>query len=359
MSRNTFAHIDLKAVQHNLKQVRNLAPQQQILAMIKANAYGHGVLEVAKALSTAKVDGFGVAFIDEALLLRAAGIREPIVSLEGFYNADELRIAASQQIAVVIHHVSQIEILAQTALKQPLQVWLKIDTGMHRLGFLPEEVASAHQRLSAIKSVQKINLLTHFACPDEINNHYTREQFKLFNQLTEGYFGLRSLANSAAIMGWPQTRGEVVRPGIMLYGISPFADDEGANHNLLPVMTLQSTLIAIHSLKKGDAVGYGCTYTCPEDMPVGVVAIGYGDGYPRHAPTGTPVLVGDQIVSLIGRVSMDMITIDLRNHPKAQVGDTVTLWGKGLPLEDIAQLSGTIGYELLTQVTARVPRRYE
>lgn len=358
MSRGTFAEIDLRALQHNLQQVRHFAPRQQVYAMVKADAYGHGLIDVAKALSAVGVDGFGVAFLDEGLALRRAGLRERIISLEGFYNLEELKPASEYQIDLVVHHAAQVEQLAQLPASQPVRVWLKIDTGMHRLGFLPEHALATWQRLSDITAIQELNLLTHFACPDDLNNPFTTQQFNSFNEVTQSLPGLRSLANSAAILAWPQTHGDAVRPGIMLYGISPFTGKTGLDHDLQAVMTLHSELIAIHHLKQGAQIGYGGTYTCPTDMPVGVIAIGYGDGYPRHAPNGTPVLVNNQRVPLVGRVSMDMITVDLRAQPQAQIGDPAILWGKGLPVEEIATLCSTIGYELVTQVTARVPKKF-
>lgn len=352
MTRPTYMQINADALRHNLKQVRKLVPSSRVLAMIKANAYGHGLINVAHALADA--DAFGVAFLEEALQLRAAGIQQPIVLMEGFYGATELAEISQNDLAVVVHQYSQLEILEQQELKTPLTVWLKIDTGLHRLGFLPEEVAEVWRRLKKCKHVGEIHLLSHFTEPDDLYKSTTLQQLACFDRSIAELSAQRSLANSAAILAWPATHYEWVRPGIMLYGVSPFADKIGADHNLQPVMTLRSELIAVQSLCKGDTVGYGGTWICPENMPVGIIAIGYGDGYPRHAKNGTPVLVNNAVVPLIGRVSMDMIAVDLRTQPHAKIGDSVVLWGEGLPVEQVAHAAGTIAYELLCHVTPRV-----
>jgi len=360
MSRRTFAHIDLSALTDNIHRVRTFAPNQTIMAMVKANAYGHGLLPITNALQStlSPEDGFGVAFLDEALQLRKARITQRICVLQGVRTREELVLASEQQLELNIHDHTQAELLLSQSLTKPITIWLKIDTGMHRLGFLPEQVSDVLAQLEQCQSIKAIHFMTHFACPDELTNEMTKKQAQYFHQAIAEFKGRHSLANSAAIMAWPESHGNEVRPGIMLYGISPFVGKVGLDHGLKPVMTLKSELIAIKQLQQGDTIGYGSTYVCPEAMKVGVITVGYGDGYPRHAQNGTPVLVNDKIVPLVGRVSMDMITVDLRQCPQARVGDTVTLWGQGLPIERVAEQAGTIGYELVTKVTPRVPFRY-
>jgi alanine racemase len=357
MSRATTATIDLKALRHNLERVKQLAPNSQSIAVIKADGYGHGILRVAKALEAA--DKFGVASLDEALSLRNKSIRKPIVLLEGVFEASEYSKAGLQNVEVVVHHISQLEMLEEydrgaSKAASRINVWLKIDTGMHRLGFPPDIVPIVWQRLKAVSLVKEIYLMTHLANADNPKDMVTKMQLKMFDQATQGLEAKKSIANSGAIISWPETHADFVRPGIMLYGVTPFSTGTGLDHDLQPVMTLSSELIAVNYHKKNSAVGYGGQWVCPEDMPVGVVAIGYGDGYPRHAKSGTPVLVNGARVELIGRVSMDMICVDLRQQSDAKVGDPVILWGEGLPIEEVARSADTIGYELLCHVTQRV-----
>ncbi len=323
-------------------------------AAVKAEGYGHGLVRVARTLDA---DTFAVACIEEALTLREAGIDRPILLLEGVFEAAELPLCARHGLEIAVHHPEQVRLLETTRLERPLRIWLKIDTGMHRLGLGPETVSAVWRRLSDCPAVRPdIGLMSHLARADERDCAYTLRQLRTFEAATAGLPGERSLANSAGILGWPPTHFDWVRPGIMLYGASPFVDGLAADEDLRPVMTLQTRLIAINRLRKGEPVGYGGTWTCPEDMDVGVAAVGYGDGYPRHAPSGTPVLLNGRLGTLIGRVSMDMITLDLRQHPEARIGDSVVLWGEGLPVERIAQTAGTISYTLLCGVTARVNR---
>jgi alanine racemase len=368
MSRAAEAVIDLTALTANLEQVRRHVPGSHISAVIKANGYGHGMLRVARALQ--QVDAFAVASIDEALDLRLAGIDRPIVLLEGFFTVDELALIQRHRLTIVVHHEEQLRTLEsitvgpQLEADTPLSVWLKLDTGMHRLGFPPSLTASLVERLQRCPLVDPaLVLMTHLANADDRRDSLTERQIAWFNDAVAGLDDTDgmdfSIANSAAVLGWSrQTRVGTgpawVRPGIMLYGVSPFVDTTAADHDLRPVMTLKSRLIAIRELKAGDAIGYGGTWYCPEDMRVGVVAIGYGDGYPRAAGNGTPVLLNGRRAPLVGRVSMDMITIDLRGHEKAAIGDEVILWGNGLPVEEIAACVGTIAYELLCGVTHRV-----
>ncbi len=353
MTGKACAQINLHALQHNLQQVRSLVGDRHILAMVKADAYGHGMVRVANAL--AQVDAFGVAAIEEAIILREAQISQPVIIMSRFDHVDQVPLCLRYQLAVVVHQPYQVEILERSCLSEPVMVWLKLETGMHRLGLLPEQFLDAWQRLQRLPWIKKpLGLMTHLACADDPHHSLTSEQIHLFQQLTADFPGPKSVANSAAILSRQDALYDWVRPGIMLYGASPFANKTGAELGLRPVMTLTSHLNAVRWAKRGDYVGYGAIQQCPADMPIGVVAIGYGDGYPRHARSGTPVLVNGQICPLIGRVSMDMITVDLRAAPHAQVGDQVILWGEGLPAEYIATCAETIAYELFCHVTKRV-----
>jgi len=287
--------------------------------------------------------------------LRRAGVHQRILLLEGVFDAAELPRCARQGLNIAIHHPEQVRMLETARLDRPVRVWLKIDTGMHRLGLEPDTVPAVFRRLADCSSVAPaIGLMSHLARADERDCEFTLQQLQVFERATADLPGARSLANSAGVLGWPQTHFDWVRPGIMLYGASPFVDRLAADEDLQPVMTFQTRLISIKRLRHGDPVGYGGTWICPEDMDVGVAAAGYGDGYPRHAPSGTPVLVNGREAALIGRVSMDMITVDLRQHPEAQIGDPVILWGEGLPVERIARAAGTISYTLMCGITARV-----
>jgi alanine racemase len=352
MTRSAEARIDLSALRHNFQRVRQSAPASRVLAVIKANAYGHGMLRVAQALDAA--DAFAVARLDEALSLRSAGVDKPIVLLEGFTAADELAALAQHNLETVVHNDVQIALLEQSNMHKPIPVWLKIDTGMHRLGIAPGDTAAAWSRLQACGAVAKpIRFMTHFANSDLRGDARNAAQIAQFTSALAGLQGECSSANSAAILALPETHADWVRPGIMLYGVSPFTNGHAQDEDLQPVMTLSTQLIAINRRRKGDAVGYGGEWVCPEDMPVGVAAVGYGDGYPRHARAGTPVLIDGVRVPLIGRVSMDMITLDLRTIPDTKIGAPVVLWGDGLPVEEIAECAGTIAYQLLCGVTPR------
>ena len=351
--RTTSVTINLAAVQHNLVQVQRAAPGCRIMAAIKANAYGHGLIDIAHAL--ADTNAFGVACLDEALLLRESGIRQQITLLDGFFNRDEFPLIERHALHLVIHTLEQIEELANYYPSRPIPVWVKVDTGMHRLGLAPEKVASAWQHLSTRpEQVKLCGLMTHLANADLRDDPMTVRQLTLFTETGRGIPGERSIANSAGILGWPTSHADWVRPGIMLYGVSPFAGQYGMELGLHPVMTFRSELIAVKAIPAGDTVGYGGCWRCPEDTKIGVVAAGYGDGYPRHVPNGTPVLVNGCEVPLVGRVSMDMLTVDLRSQPTAHCGDPVVLWGDGLPVERIADAAGTIGYELLCGIASRV-----
>ena len=355
MSRPARAQVYAAALRHNLQQVRLRTPRARIMAVVKADGYGHGLAWVARTLSD-NVDAFGVASMEEGIQLREAGITHPICLLEGFFSADELPLLAKHKLAPAVHEEGQLKALAHASPSLKLSVWLKIDTGMHRLGFAPASVPDALKRLRGSSAVAEIRLMSHFARGDIPSDPESKSQIDCFLACTTGLNLESSLANSSGILVWPQSHLDWVRPGIMLYGASPLTQLSAAQLDLKPVMTLETTLIAVHSRCKGDAIGYGGDWRCPEDMPVGVAAIGYGDGYPRHATSGTPVLVNGKRVPLIGRVSMDMITLDLSTQPRAKVGDPVVLWGQGLPIEDVAKNAGTIAYELMCHVTERIPR---
>lgn len=352
MSRPLRAEIRLFSLQHNLQRVRTVAPQSKVMAVIKANAYGHGMARVAHALYEA--DAFAVASIEEAMNLRESAVHADIVLLEGMFSADELLLVQAYDVQLVVHCAEQVEWLESAQVKKPIVIWLKVDTGMHRIGIKPSDFNELHQRLSDCEAVAEVRFMTHFACADETKNPATAQQINAFADCLGEIEGQRSLANSAGILAHSDSHADWVRPGIMLYGSSSVQGETAESLGLEPVMTLKSRLIAVNDLCKGESVGYGAEWTCPEAMPVGVVACGYGDGYPRHAKEGTPVLVNGQRVPLIGRVSMDMITVDLRGI-EAQQGDEVVLWGDDLPADEVAQSVGTIAYELFCHVTARVP----
>lgn len=354
MSRATTATIDLAALRRNLKQVRASAPGAAVLAVVKADAYGHGLERVACAISDA--DAFGVSALSEAERLRAAGLRQPIVLLSGFDEPADLAQLQRLDVATVVHHEVQLAMLEAYRGSGPaIAAWLKFDTGMHRLGFPPAQARTAFARLRALDLVaDEIVLMTHFASSDEFGGTRTQAQIDAFDALARGLAGRRSAANSAAILGWPQAHQQWVRAGGALYGLSVAAGKRGGDFGLEPVMSLSTRLIAINRIARGERVGYSGSWECPEDMDVGVAAVGYGDGYPRTVPAGTPVLVNGIPVPVIGRVSMDLMTLDLRGRPEARVGDPVLLWGPGLPVEDIAAAAGTISYDLTCAITRRV-----
>lgn len=356
MSRQATATIDTRALAHNLVRVRELAPGRRVYAAVKADAYGHGAVRVTPALAAA--DGFAVAHMDEAMQLRWAGVDQPIMLLSQILDSERVAQAAENDLQPVVAHAEQLAWVA--AYRGPtLRVWVKVDSGMHRLGLAPEQVGEAAAALAANADVECVGWMTHLACADEPASAMTARQIDTFQAATTGLPGLRSVANSAGIIGWPETHADVVRPGIMLYGSSPMLDgSSAADVGLQPAMQLTAPLLSRKRINAGEPVGYGATWITPEAMDVGIVAIGYGDGYPRHAPSGTPVVIGGQRTRLIGRVSMDMLAIDLRPAPDARVGDAVTLWGGGLPAEEVAAAAGTITYELFCQLTPRVVFEY-
>ena len=356
------AVIDLKALVHNYRTIKSLAPNSQLLAVLKANAYGHGLALIAKALvgADAQADAFGVARIEEALALRAAGIVKPIVLLEGFFSAEDVQILAVNNFHTVVHNQTQLDAINAAELDEPLTVWLKVDTGMHRLGISPQSFDGFYQSLQASKNVKnEMVIMSHLGCADDIADNRTELQYTVFDKLTGTLHTDKkiqcSLANSAAICAFEKTHYDWIRPGLMLYGVNPLLPNDSTKPlDLKPVMTLYSSLIALRNIKSGESIGYGASWVCQKDTTIGVVAIGYGDGYPRHASNGTPVLINGRKVSLVGRVSMDMITVDLGSDCEDAIGDLVTLWGKGLPVAEIAEHSTTIPYELLCNITRRV-----
>jgi alanine racemase len=354
MGHRVSALIDLSALRDNLDEVRRRVGPARVMAVVKSDAYGHGAGSIAACVDS-RVDAFGVATVEEAVMLRTAGIESSIAVLSAFHHPSELAPIAAHRLQPVIHCVEQLRLLAG-ARERPGAVWVKIDTGMHRVGFAPEELPGVLAELEHLTGIHRVRLMSHLANADDPDDDTSERQIALFRECCRGYGHERSLANSAGVVGWPQSHLDWVRPGLMLYGASPMLGESGAALGLRPVMTLRSILIAVRALRRGDHVGYGGTWTCPQDMLVGVVGCGYGDGYPRHAGTDTPVLLNGRLATVVGRVSMDMLSIDLRGHPRAAVGDPVILWGNALPVERIAAHANTISYQLLCGVTARVPR---
>lgn len=349
------AVIDLQALRHNYQLARETAGAKA-LAVIKADAYGHGAVRIAQALET-QADGFAVACIEEALELRAAGLRAPILLLEGFFEAAELALIVEHDLWFVVHSAWQLEAIEQAAIRKPLTAWLKLDTGMHRVGFHPSEYRAVYQRLLASGKVAKIVMTTHFARADELDNPRSEEQLSVFQSATEGLAAETSLRNSPAVLGWPNIPSDWVRPGIMLYGATPFDQPQTLADQLQPVMTLESKIISVRDLPAGEPVGYGATFVTPGSTRLGIVAMGYADGYPRQAPTGTPVWIDGQPSQLLGRVSMDMLCVDLTHLPQAGLGSRVELWGRNVLASDVAARAGTIPYQIFCNLH-RVPRRY-
>jgi len=356
VSRRAVATINTAALTHNFSVVRQCAPKARVMAMVKSNAYGHGLQEVVETLKDA--DAFGLAHLDEAVQLRDAGCEAELTLMSGFYDVSELKAASAHNLQVVVHEPTQLKLLENNPL--PVKVWMKVDTGMHRLGFAHDEVARIYQSLKALPHVQLQGVMTHLACADDVNDAHTKEQLSVYancmQQLPD--IPVKSVANSAGILAWPESHADWVRPGIMLYGCSPMMGLTGVEHKLKPAMTLSARIIAISDCDSGDAIGYGATYTCDAPTRVAIVSVGYGDGYPRHAATGTPVSIRGTLCPLLGRVSMDMIAVDLSNMEEAAVGDKVVLWGEGCPAEMVAEHANTIAYELFCNMTQRVRVEY-
>jgi len=344
------ATISLSALEHNLAVAKSKAPQSKIMAVVKANGYGHGLLNAAKGLKAA--DGFAILGLDEALTLRNAGYTQTILMLEGVFSSDELIHVSEKAISIVVHSDVQINMLEQVKLAKPISVHLKINTGMNRLGFKPSDFESARARLEACNNVADLTLMTHFATADESVG--ITEPLAVFNKTTQDHQEPCSLANSATLMRFPEAHGQWVRAGIMLYGSSPIAGESAASFNLKPVMQFTSKIIAVQSLETDESIGYGQTFTAAKKTRVGIVACGYADGYPRHAPNGTPLAVAGKLTQIIGRVSMDMLYVDISDIPEAEIGAHVELWCSQASVDDVAQAAGTISYELLCAVAPRV-----
>ena len=359
MTRPTRVLIDLAALRQNYLIARHIH-QGRALAVVKANAYGHGAIQCAQALSDT-ADGFAVALMSEALELRQAGITLPILVLEGCFDVQELKDACINHIWVAVHQASQINMFADCNVPPAsVHVWLKVDSGMHRAGFALSAVSDAHARLAACPAVASITLMSHFARADEPTESATDQQIKAFEHATQHLPGARSLSNSAGVLAWPSANKDWARPGILLYGANPLPAsyiEQHPHHTLLPVMCLESEVFAVKTLQPGEALGYGGTFIAEYPTRVGLVAIGYADGYPRSAPTGTPVAIDGQPSRLVGRVSMDMLNVDLTALPEAGIGSRVELWGRQIDINTVAQRANTIAYELLCNVK-RVQRVY-
>tara|TARA_R110002096_G_scaffold92144_2_gene208277 strand:+ start:6801 stop:7895 length:1095 start_codon:yes stop_codon:yes gene_type:complete len=349
------AIIDLAALKHNFSVVKQATPYAKIMAVIKANGYGHGMLAVASALSDA--DGFAVARLEEAITLRNAGYSKPIAVFTGFTSTEELNAFAIYDLDAVIHSEYQVGLLDEVLLPKPISIWLKINTGMNRLGVEPSEVQRINDRLTLCGMIrQPIKLMTHLACADDMRSLHTEQQIELFDASVVGLSGEQSIANSAGLLGWQYAQRHWVRPGIMLYGGSPFCEQSALELGLKPVMTLNSQVIALRTIKKGDYVGYGASWVADKSCLIATIGIGYGDGYPRHAAIGTPVRINGQTAYLVGRVSMDSINVDVSECRGINVGDQAELWGNDLAIDEVADKSGTISYDLMCGVTERVKK---
>ena len=363
MTRPTSAIIDTTALRNNFALAQKLGAGAMSMPMVKANAYGHGMVEVAHALED-MAPAYGVACIEEALELRRTHIQQPILLLEGPHSSDEVEIAEQQNFWLMLENHVQLDAVLKAKLQNPLNIWLKLDTGMHRLGFQPDEALEVFQRLQQSSNVvEPIVLATHFSCADNLDNNFTHRQLEHFDSALEQLPSATiqtSLRNSAAILDWSNITDNWQRPGYMLYGNTPFSQAQKNADQLKPVMHFQSAVISIRSVERGESVGYTANWTATRPSTIATVAVGYGDGYPRHAPNGTPVLVNGIKCPLVGNVSMDMIGVDITDLPQPiEIGQAVTLWGPGLGVNEVADHCGTIGYELLTRMPSRVPRIYK
>lgn len=354
------ALIRLGALKQNLKVIRDVAPGAKVMAVIKANAYGHGMVAVAESLGDA--DAFAVARLPEAVRLHESGVDKPIVLLAGVLNAEELEEAMVRGLEIVVHCIEQVELL-EGAGPGENTVWLKIDTGMNRLGFLVEEASAIMERLRACPGVGELRLMSHLSSADVLDNSITENQFDRFRSVSEGFHGAVSIANTPGTLGWSQIAqaskslgfdgDHWIRPGLALFGVSPFEGRKGSDLGLTPVMQFEARLIAVKPLKEGARVGYKGRYQAQSDSTYGIISAGYGDGYSRHFRTGTPVLINGRRSPLIGNVSMDMIAIDLGEGANDKVGDIATLWGPDLPVEEVAPWADAIPYELVCGVMHR------
>ncbi|MEP0176169.1 MAG: alanine racemase [Paraglaciecola sp.] len=360
MSRPAKIFIDLAAVEANYKYAQILAPNSNAIAVVKADAYGHGAVEVAKKLASS-AELFAVSCLEEALVLRQAGIEQSILLLEGCFSQDEIPLAVTQNCQLVVHTQQQIDELLNADISQPVSVWLKVDTGMHRLGIQPDEAAQASLTLKASKNVKAVLLMSHFSSADNLASDGVSKQLDVFENCvsTIKEIGIqKSMANSAGILAWPNSHKNWNRPGIMLYGLSPFSEYQPQASQLQAAMSFESEIIAMRDVSAGESVGYGDTWVANRPSVVATVAVGYGDGYPRTAKLGTPVLVNKQRVPLAGRVSMDMISIDVTGLQNVNIGDKVELWGKNLGANEVAFWADTIGYELVTRMPTRAKRLF-
>ena len=357
MTRPAHAIIDLDAIRHNYQQAKTLAPNAKAIAIVKANAYGHGAIKVAQALAP-QADAFGVACLEEAIELRESGISNPILLLEGVFDADELAMVDQHQLSIAVATQRQLNWLLNAKLSHSLDVFLKMDSGMHRLGFAPEQIQMAYQQLRQCASVNRIIMMTHFAQADANTATVTQQQLQQFQQASAGIDAPCSLANSAGTLAYTQTHQQFIRPGVMLYGATPMGTAHDTHSLLKPAMSLRSAIFSTRDLAAGEAIGYGGRFVCDQPTRVGVVAMGYADGYPRHAVDGTPVWVDGQASRIIGRVSMDMLTVDLTHLPNVQEGAPVELWGQHISANTVADHSDTIAYTLFTGITRRVPLHY-
>lgn len=360
--RPLVAHIDLDALRHNYRLACRCAPQSRSVAVIKADAYGHGALECARALAP-DVPAFAVASIEEAIRLREGGIQKPIVLLEGIFSADELPLVDQYGFWTSVHSEWQVAALLAFSPQKPIPVWLKVDSGMHRLGFSPKDAPAVWQRLTNAPQVEALHLMSHFATADARDGSYFSQQMATLTVLAEQLGAPLCLANSPATLAWPAAHGAWNRPGIMLYGSDPLEETNKITQQLRPVMSLRSEIIALRELEAGEPVGYGGRWRAKRRSRIAVVAAGYGDGYDRHAVDGTPVLVNGKRCQIAGKVSMDMLTIDVTELPDAAIGSEVVLWGAAhdgsvLSVDEVARYCDTISYTLLTGVLPRVPRYY-
>ena len=351
MPRPIRATISASALAHNLGIARRHAGAARVWAVVKANAYGHGIERAARALAAA--DGFAVLDFQEAARLRLAGATKPVLMLEGIFQPADVPLLEKYSLTPVIHSPVQVETLLAGALSGPIDAYLKVNSGMNRLGFTPDSLGAAYQALKGSARIRSITLMTHFADADGASG--VKAQLEWFREMTKSFDAPCSLANSAALLRFPEALGDWVRPGIMLYGCSPFADRSAESLGLKPVMTLTSEIIAMQQLHAGERVGYGFGYEASGDLRIGIVACGYADGYPRHAPAGTPVLVNGTRARIVGRVSMDMICVDISDIQEAYIGSPVTLWGEGLSADEVGAAAGTVSYELLCALAPRVP----
>lgn len=363
MSRPTEILIDLEALKHNCRLAKSLSGRGNVIAVVKADAYGHGAADIALKIEP-EVSMFAISCMEEAISLRKHGVSLPLLLLEGCFSEEEYALASGQNIQLVIHNNEQARMLSRQNLQHKVKVWLKVDSGMHRLGVMPEEVEAVFEQLMASDNVSEIVLMTHLASADSQSPEFTLEQLRRFEEVKSNLVNRHSarievsIANSAGLICWPDARSDWNRPGIMLYGLSPLDVSQECADKLQPVMTFRSEVIAVRNIQAGESVGYGNTWTASRSSQIATLAVGYGDGYPRTAKSGTPVLINGQRCPLVGRVSMDMICVDVTDIGMVEIGDSAELWGKSLKANEIAEYSGSIGYELVTRMPKRTKRRF-